>query len=83
MFNKPSFVVNDQTGKVKAIGTCVITGKSYQTAEFPASALNDYNSGAYIQDALWMLTSEDREFILSGMSPEGWVIAFGDEEEDY
>jgi len=34
-----------------------------------------------IQDAFPALSSDDREFILTGITPEEWQEIFGDEEE--
>ena len=55
-----------------ATGNCVFGCGPYTTAPFPATALFAYNNGAFIQDALRMLSGSDREFILSGISPKGW-----------
>lgn len=62
-----------------ATGKCVFGFGVYVTAVFPDSALFDYNKGSYIQDALWMLSASDREFILSGISPKGWDSMKDDE----
>ena len=55
-----------------ATGNWVFGTGPYTTAAFPAPALFAYNNGAFIQDALPMLSDSDREFILSGISPKGW-----------
>lgn len=57
-------------------GPCKVTGKPY-TVCIPAQALFAYRQGAYIQDAMWMLQPEDREFVMTGISPEGWEQLFG------
>lgn len=61
-------------------GPCKVTGKLY-TVRIPGSALFAYRQGAYIQDAMWMLQPEDREFIMTGISPEGWEQLFGGDDE--
>lgn len=38
-----------------------------------------WNTGMLIQDAFPMLTPEQREFIKTGITPEEWDAAFGDE----
>ena len=52
-------------------GPCTITGKPY-TVTIPAPALFRLRQGDYIQNACPMLPPGDREFILTGTSPEGW-----------
>lgn len=53
-------------------GHCVLSGKPYKTASFPVEAYNRWQSGDYIQDALHMLSLDDREFLISGLSPEAF-----------
>lgn len=65
-------------------GPCVVTGKLHQVA-VPANGLFRYHHGALIQDAFPEIPADDREFLTSGMSPEGFSIVFGqefDEEEE-
>lgn len=61
-------------------GPCAVTGNPY-TVRIPAQALFAYRRGAYIQDAMYMLSAGDREFVLSGVSPEGWRQMFGGDGE--
>jgi hypothetical protein len=61
-------------------GPCVVTGKTV-TVEVPAEGLFQYRQGAYIQDAFPNLSVDEREFLMSGISPEGWKLMFGSEEE--
>lgn len=44
--------------------------------------LAKYESGEvrYIQDAFPYLSADDREFLISGMSPEGWDETFPEED---
>ena len=60
-------------------GPCVITGKPYSVT-VPGDELYAYRRGAYIQDAMPSVSKDDREFLMSGMSPEGWNETFGGEE---
>ena len=41
-----------------------------------------FTSGVLIQDAFPTLNSDDREFILSGITPEEWDECVGPERED-
>lgn len=42
--------------------------------------LEAISNGAYIQKVLPHLSASDREFIISGISPEEWDAEFGEEE---
>lgn len=39
-----------------------------------------WQGGVLIQDAMPHLSADDREFILTGMTPEDWEEVFGDDE---
>ena len=56
-------------------GKCQMTGKPYSVT-VPGSGLYRYNQGALIQDAFPDLSAGDREFLMSGTSPEGWEKLF-------
>lgn len=62
-------------------GHCVITNKNY-TVKVPAQELYNYRQRQYIQTALKSVSAEDREFLMTGYSPEGWKQVFYDEEEE-
>lgn len=40
------------------------------------------SSGAHVQDVFPELTPDDREFLISGITPEEWEEAFGEESDD-
>jgi hypothetical protein len=42
------------------------------------AALREYQSGKLMQEAFHFLTAEEREFLISGMTPEEWKELFGD-----
>jgi hypothetical protein len=66
-------------GNIKVSRKCVITGKLYAvTVEKKGFLL--WQSGSLIQTALPSISSEDREFLISGTSPEGWTQMYGEEE---
>lgn len=46
-----------------------------------ASEYNAWQSGVYIQDAMPMLSAEEREQLISGMCPRCWSEIFGPEDE--
>ncbi len=39
-----------------------------------------WKAGALIQDAFPTLSADDREFIMTGITPEEWAEIFGEEE---
>lgn len=59
-------------------GPCIKTGKLY-TVRVPGPELYAYNQGEKIQYAMPSVSVDDREFLISGYSPEGWNLEFGDE----
>ena len=66
-----------------ATGVCTSTGNKYTTAPFSTIGymswiLNESN----IQDCLAELSLDDREFLISGLSPQGWLDIFGEEDEE-
>lgn len=42
--------------------------------------MNDWKRGALIQDAMPTVSADEREFILTGITPKEWNTIFGDEE---
>ena len=64
-------------------GPCAITQKMY-TVKVPAEELFNYRQGQYIQQALKSVSAEDREFLMTGYSPEGWKqVFYQDDPDDY
>ena len=54
-------------------GMCIQT-KRMHSVRIPKAELYAYRQGAYIQDAMPSVSAEDREFLMSGLSPEGWKL---------
>ena len=46
------------------------------------SMLADWESGTLIQEAMPQLNADEREFIMTGVTPEEWSKEFGDEDSD-
>ena len=62
--------------------TSMLTGKTH-TRFVPGlteDALNAWQSGAFIQDAMPNVSPDDREFVKNGITPEEWTAIIGDEE---
>jgi hypothetical protein len=62
-------------------GPCFVTGRPYSVT-VPAEGLYAYRRGAMIQSAFPNMSKDDREFLMSGMSPEGWQQTFGNMEDE-
>lgn len=70
---------------MKLIRTCAFDGISY-TMDIPAltdellqKGLDARANGALIQDAFPFLNADEREFIMTGTTPEKWDAMFGGE----
>ena len=74
--------VVEQDGNTLVTGVCVITRKEYTTNPIPRAGLIAWLMGAAIQLVLPCVSPGDREFLISGTSPEGWDTAFGTAEDD-
>lgn len=59
-------------------GPCKVTGKSV-SVKVPAEGLYAYRQGAFIQDAFPDLSKDECEFLMTGISKEGWQLTFGDD----
>lgn len=63
----------------------ILTGKE-GSMEIPLSeeeftnSYNSWRSGTLIQDAFPTLSIEQREFLMTGITPDEWARAFGEEE---
>lgn len=68
-------------GTTLIAGKCVFTGKEHQVI-VPSSELDRWCMGMAIQDAMPNVSEGDREFLISGVSPEGWAETFNDDEDD-
>lgn len=62
--------------RCRLTGRCVITGEQY-SVETINSHVEAYQNGALAQDAFPDLGTDDREFLISGTSPQGWKEVFG------
>jgi hypothetical protein len=62
-------------------GKCLITGKPYSVT-VPGHELFAYRQGAHIQDAMPSVPAENREFLMTGFSPEGWKATMGEEDKE-
>lgn len=63
-------------GLVQLKGRCAVTGEEHVTPPISEEALKRYEAGEHAQLAFPELPIEEREFLISGTSPEGWRIIF-------
>lgn len=62
--------------RVQVSGECVFTGESYSVV-VPSEGFARWQAGEPIQRAMPEVPSEEREFLISGISPSGWAKTFG------
>lgn len=81
MYLKRCDIIRHPNGTAVVKGPCLVTGKDYTTPPVPIDAVEAYRDGkGYAQDLFPMLTDFEREFLISGTSPEGWEISKATEE---
>ena len=61
---------------VKVTGQCKFTGEEYSCV-VPTQGLERHLAGEHAQTAMPSVSADDREFLISGISPAGWKKAFG------
>ena len=64
--------------QVRLVGPCIVTGKDYSVEVSREAAANYFQLGMKVQDAFPRLSPGEREFLTSGVSPEGWGKTFGE-----
>jgi len=69
-------------GTVTIGGNCLVTGKLYSVIVKDEDLEAYLNMQGYAQELFLYLSADDREFIISGTSPEGWHKVFGTETEE-
>ena len=62
-------------GHLKVVGTCSISGEEH-AIEVPTEGFTRWQSGTLIQVALPNLSPDDREFLMSGITPAAWDQIF-------
>ena len=60
----------------------MLTGKTHtREVNVTHQEIAAWHAGALIQDAMPFLSDDDREFIMSGITPEEWDARFGEEAQ--
>jgi hypothetical protein len=74
--------VSEEPGdRVRLSGRCVVTGKPYCVVVPSSGAIEYFERGRNIAEAFPDLPKPEREFLISGTSPEGWIQLFGGSTE--
>lgn len=60
----------------QASGNCTLTGTPYRTCWFKIEEYNKWVNGTLIQYAMPDLSVDDREFLISGVSPNAFDDLF-------
>lgn len=76
MKSKELYAEDLGNGRTRVFGPCVFTGEEY-SCEVPTGGLVRFLGGEHAQTALPSVSADDREFLISGISPAGWKHAFG------
>jgi hypothetical protein len=63
-------------GTTTVVGNCVFTGEEY-SCTVPTEGLARFLQGEHAQTAMPTVSADDREFLISGISPAGWTKTFG------
>ena len=76
-----------EDGRIRLSGPCVVTGREHSVVVSREGVLAYFQRGVKAREAFRELAKEDREFLISGTSPEGWGMLFcctqeSDEEEN-
>lgn len=69
-----------QDGTLTITGRCPISNKEWRLEGLEVDAYNRWRSGELIQDAFPRLAKDQRELLISGVTPEAWEQTFGEEE---
>lgn len=78
LIGKPHFFRSPT--EIVAHKTCTVTGKNYSVS-FPIEKLAEYESREkHIQDIFPDMTAEQREFLMTGLTPDEWNHIMGEEE---
>ena len=78
---KIRFIIDENDEKIgRAEGTCVLSGEWYETEWFNLNGLDAWKNGTYMQEALPELSDNDREFLISGVSPKAFDDLFKEED---
>lgn len=71
---------NNGDGTLTVSANCMHTKEPYEV-KVRADALRQWLAGAHIQDCMSEVSKDNREFLISQISPKGWKQMFGGDED--
>lgn len=64
------------------VRTSMVSGKVREwDLDIAEDQITAYNNGALVQDAFPNLNADEREFLMTGITPDEWDNLWGSEEE--
>ena len=79
MKNKPQIKIDSNNVTISKI--CTVKEKLYEIT-VPVKKIQEWQSGAYIQNVFPNLTPGERDFIKLGITPDEWDMIFSKDDED-
>jgi hypothetical protein len=76
MNKHPQVGLDNGDGTTTVTGKCTFTGEEY-SCTVPSQGLKRFLEGEHAQTAMPTVSRDDREFLISGISPAGWKKHFG------
>ncbi len=76
MNKHPQIGLDNGDGTTTVKGKCTFTGEEYSCV-VPNNELRRFLEGEHAQTAMPSVSADDREFLISGISPAGWKKSFG------
>jgi hypothetical protein len=70
-----------EDGRIRLTGPCVVTGLEHSVVVSRDGLLAYFEQGVTAREAFPELPKEEREFLISGTSPNGWRMLFGTAED--
>lgn len=68
----------EEKGEITTVsGKCVFTGEEH-SVDVPTDGFKRWQAGELAQNTFPKIPADDREFLISGISPKGWKQTFGD-----
>lgn len=74
--------VDIQDGYITLGKKCSVTGTDYSITVLLAD-YNRWKAGELAQTVFENMEPEEREFLISGITPDEWDVMFGDEDYEY
>jgi hypothetical protein len=81
MYAKLNVNIEDD-GRIRFSLPCIVTGRQQSVLVSQEAAIAYLERGLKAQDAFPELPKEEREFLISGASPEGFRMLFADWDEE-